>query len=119
MVDLSLLKPYGRVAVHCKSEEEAAIFMNAIWDQHPEKVNGIWTKGVTNWSNSPEGIYYVPRIFHDVESNEANFCQSSNEDWVKRNGYVVFPFSWFFQNIDPDGIAPSDETIESLFGIEV
>ena len=117
MIDLSLLEPYGRVAVYCTSEEEAKMFMSAMWEQHPEKVKGFWSKGGTNWSINPGEIYYVPRIFHKVGADEADHCQSSTESWVKSHDYVVFPFSWFMKSIDLGDITVESEHLEDLLGL--
>lgn len=77
-VKLSMLENMGRTAVRCISEEQAEMFMDAMWEQYPKLVSGIWRKGQTNWERHRDRgcVYYLPRIV--CERGEVSYCQSSN-----------------------------------------
>ena len=120
MVDLSILEQYGRAAVRCDSREEAEEFMEAMWQQHPEKVNQWWSRGNTNWGTVHGGrcIYYVPRIFHSVTGSESSYCQSSSLSWIENHDYKVVPFDVLTYKPDFGEINTANLDIKSLFGME-
>ena len=46
-VDLSPLESLGKTAVRCKTEEFAQMFVDAMWEQYPKKMDGIWGRKTT------------------------------------------------------------------------
>lgn len=116
MVNLNVLEQYGRVAVFCKTEDQAIQFMEAMWKQYPKQVEAAWRKGQTNWKAGSDGIYYVPRIFHDVCRDEYRHCQSSSLRWLMEHGYATVPFDVLVANYDLGEFLP-EEDVESLLGM--
>lgn len=114
MVNLSILEQYGKAAVFCESEEQAKMFVDAMWDQYPNKVKSAWVRGSTNWSNNSDGIYYLPRLFHDVGEGEYRHMQSSSLSWATAHGYSVVPFGTLIEGFDLGEIQVDDSMIESL-----
>lgn len=114
-VNLARLEEYGRVSVYCATEEYAKMFMDAMWEQHPEKMEGVWSRTQTNWRGNQNGIYYLPRIFHKVDlSDEYGHCQSSTRDWSLSHGYTIVPFEVLLETPDLGVFDTSEVDIKSL-----
>lgn len=114
-LNLYLLEGYGKSAVYCETEDQAKLFMDAMWEQFPDKVTPAWSRGQTNWRTDRDGIYYVPRIFHSVDPGEYSHCQSSSLDWVVRNGYRVVPVTMLAKDFDLGEISAEEVDIKTLF----
>lgn len=117
MVDLDVLRQYGRAAVFCETKEQAEQFMEAMWEQYPKQVESAWYRGETNWVDGNDGIYYLPRIFHTADSGEYSICQSSNLRWVTKHNYTVVPFGVLVGGFDLGEFLPETD-IKSLFDME-
>lgn len=117
-VDLSRLESMGRTAVHCTSKEQAEMFMEAMWQQYPEKVQNAWRRGQTNWSKSREekkSIYYLPRIVR--KAGETMHCQSSDLGYHDGQEYQVVEFSDLICAYDLGEFSVVESDIKSLFGM--
>ena len=116
-VNLSMLENLGRTAVRCISEEQAEMFMDAMWEQYPKLVSGIWRKGETNWERYRDigCIYYLPRIV--CERGEVSHCQSSTLSSRERGKYKVVEFEELLQTDDLGEFSKSNMDIEMLFSM--
>ena len=117
-VDLSQLEHVGRSAVHCSTEEQAKMFMAAMWEQYPKLVEYAWGKEQTNWDRHigrGYGIYYLPRIVK--KTHEVPYCQSTTPSTVKEDGYVVVEFSDLARGFDLGELPEAQSDIKSLFGM--
>lgn len=117
-VDLSQLEHIGRSVVHCSTEEQAKMFMAAMWEQYPSKVSGIWGKDQTNWDRhvgKGYGIYYLPRIV--LNKGEIEYCQSTNLSRHDMDKLVVVEFSDLVRGFDLGEFSSAESDIKSLFGM--
>lgn len=117
-VNLDLLKKLGRTVVHCVSEDHAKMFMQAMWDQYPGQVNGVWSRGQTNWNKYREehgGIYYLPRIVRN--RTEIPHCQSTDEDTALCGDYTLVEFIELVKEFDLGEFDCDSADIKSLFGM--
>lgn len=117
LLDLSRLERYGKTAVHCVSEEQASMFMEAMWEQYPDRVKPMWRKGQTNWNAERERkkcIYYLPRIVRTPE--ETQHCQSSRLNFSTAAEYKIIEFSDLVVSYDI-GEFSTELDIKSLFGM--
>lgn len=94
-IDLKVLESRGRSAVRCTSEEQAKMFMEAMWEQYPDKVRGIWNRGQTNWIgygyDELGEICYKHRI-GARENLEVSYCQSGYVRGARQEGYIIIDF---------------------------
>lgn len=92
MLDLKRLENMGKTAVRCSSEEQASMFMEAMFEQYPKLVDGVWRKGQTNWGRYRDigMIYYLPRIYRGP--GEIDYCQSTILRGRERAEYEVVEF---------------------------
>lgn len=92
MLDLKRLENMGKTAVRCSSEEQASLFMGAMFEQYPGLVDGVWRKGQTNWERYRDKgeIYYLPRIY--CGPVEVHYCQSTRLGSRERAKYKVVEF---------------------------
>ena len=116
-VYLGVLKSYGRSVVRCVSEEQAKMFMDAMWEQYPHLVKGIWREGQTNWGDCGYDkmgeICYKHRIMGSGDS--VTYCQSTSTRSAKRDGYRIVEFTDLLYS-DDFGELPSPEfDIKSFF----
>lgn len=116
-VNLSMLENLGRTAVLCISEEQAKMFMDAMWEQYPKLVSRIWRKGQTNWERHRDRgcIYYLPRIV--CERGEISYCQSTNLSSRERGKYKVVNFEELLQIDDLGEFSKGHMDIEILFNM--
>lgn len=117
-VNLSLLENMSRSVVHCTTEDDAIMFMAAMWEQYPKLVDCIWRPGQTNWNKYREnngGIYYLPRIVHN--ETEISYCQSTNEATARDGRYVFVEFTDLLEEMDLGELSHDGADIKSLFGM--
>ena len=117
-VDLSQLEHIGRSAVHCSTEEQAKMFMAAMWEQYPKLVSGVWEKDQTNWERhvgKGYGIYYLPRIVRN--KNETGYCQSTNLSRHNKDELIIVEFSDLVRGFDLGELSVAESDIKSLFGM--
>ena len=117
-IDLSPLESYGKSAVRCKTEEHARMFVKAMWEQYPSKMDGVWRRdGQTNWDlyeDEPDGVCYLHRIAADRGS--IRYCQSSSYQRAVDRSYKIIEFEDLIcSSIDLGEIHPS-ANIFDLFG---
>lgn len=117
-VDLSVLESMGKTAVRCTSNEQAELFMEAMWKQYPHLVEGVWQKGQTNWYDCGYDelgeICYKHRIVRGGDS--VNFCQSFDPKTAARDGCMILDFSDIF-DLDLGEFEASEFDMKSLFGM--
>lgn len=117
-VCLSRLEHMGRAAVHCTSEDQAAMFMDAMWEQYPHLVRGVWGKGQTNWDRyyAKKGeVYYLPRIVRD--KGEVDYCQSTNLSNQDKGTLTIVEFVDLLEELDLGEFCQSGVDINNLFGM--
>lgn len=89
-VDLSILELYGKSVVRCATKELAEIFIDAMWEQYPDKMKKAWRRNETNWGlyvDDPNGICYKHRIVPTGEYTD--FCQSTSYRSAIIEGYTI------------------------------
>lgn len=77
------------------------MFMEAMWEQYPALVSGVWGKGQTNWNRYREdegSIWYLPRIVRD--QSEVPYCQSTSINMHRGQGYTFVEFSELLTELD-------------------
>lgn len=120
-VDLSILELYGKSVVRCTTKEFAEIFIDAMWEQYPDKMKKAWHRNETNWGlyvDDPNGICYKHRIVPTGEY--VDFCQSTSYRSAVREGYTVVEIEELIsKSLDLGEVMPSDLDIKSLFEIGV
>ena len=118
-INLSKLEKMGETAVRCTSAEQAEMFMDAMWEQYPHLVKGIWTKGVTNWYeygyDKIGEICYKPRIVK--EGYGISYCQSANTNSAIKDGYKIIEFDFLCCISDLGELTAPEFDIKSLFGM--
>ena len=62
MLDFSVLKDLGKVAIHCATERDAETLLNEMWAQHPELMDH-WRHGETKWDWYKKNTCYAPHIY--------------------------------------------------------
>lgn len=117
-VDLSQLESLGKTAVRCKTEEFAQTFVDAMWEQYPEKMDGIWArKNHNNWhhyAHDQNGICYLHRITY--KSDGVDYCQSTSFENAVRYGYIIVEFEELIRaSCDFGEILQSEMDIKNLF----
>lgn len=114
IVDLSVLETMGKIQVLCESEEQAKMFVAAMWEQYPNRMKPAWTIGQTNWRITSRKKYYIPRIIRD-DRDPVAFCQSADRE---QYGYSVVKFMDLIHNmVDLGDIKNDGSDIKDLFGI--
>lgn len=119
-IDLSPLESLGRSVVRCKSEAHAQMFIDAMWEQYPQKMDGIWgRKNHNNWhhyTRDPDGICYLHRITY--EDHGINYCQSTSFKTAVEDGYMVVEFEELIEeSLDLGELSQSEMDMKSLFGM--
>lgn len=119
-IDLSPLESLGRSVVRCKTEEHAQMFIDAMWEQYPKKMDGVWGReNHNNWYhyiNDPNGICYLHRISY--EDHGINYCQSTDFKSAVEAGCTVVEFEELIGNsLDLGELSQSEMDMKSLFGM--
>lgn len=114
VLDLTILSWYGKVAVHCDTDEKAQVFVNAICDQYPESAS-TWHRGDTKWWWYETEQCYAPHIFDGMNNGKMQFCEKKY--WVN-HGYTVISFDELLLR-DLGEITPSTVSVDQLFEIGV
>ena len=82
-----------KIAVHCKTEDEAKDFVKQCYENRIEWFNSIYDSNynvnTTDYKNYENGIYY--RIFFDFQ-NKISFTDE-NMNYCRNNNYTIIPFS--------------------------
>ena len=120
-IDLSVLESRERSVVRCKTEEHAQMFIDAMWEQYPKRMEGIWgRKNHNNWNhycNNPDGICYLHRINYK-DRGGVDYCQSTDLKSALEDGYVIVEFDELIgASVDFGELGASDFDIKSLFGM--
>ena len=117
-VDLSTLESYGKSVVRCRTKEFAKIFIDAMWEQYPDKMKPAWHRDETNFGlyvDDPNGICYKHRIVSS--GDHINLCQSTSYRSAVREGYTIIEIEELIgKSFDFGEVQPSDLDIKSLFG---
>ena len=112
-VDLSILELYGKSVVRCTTKEFAEIFIDAMWEQYPDKMRPAWELGQTNWNINTTSEWYLPRI-HISRDDYVEFCQSAN---FRHSGYEVVLFKDLVDSPDFGELSQSEMDMKSLLGM--
>ena len=117
-IDLSPLESVGKSAVRCKTEEHAQMFVDAMWDQYPKRLEGIWSRTAQNnwehYNGDPNGICYLHRISY--VSDGINYCQSTSFDNAIKHGYAIIEFEELVgASVDFGEVVQSEMDIMCLF----
>ena len=100
-----------RYTVRCETERESQWLLAAMKQQYPRKCI-VWDFPHNYWNQRRNGSYLDmhPRI------NERGSLQYSSDcNWSKNHGYVVYTFNELFSLKDLGEINTSDSDLESLF----
>lgn len=111
LCDLSFLRE-SPIAVRCQTEEQAIAFIASVTEQFPGQNGGITTER-TYWDDYYEDTCY---ILYDNDAGCPIKMEYSDDDWFRDQGYKIIQFEEVL--FVPD-IEESDQSVESLLGIEV
>ena len=109
-IDYEPLLKYGeRIAVHCKTEEEAKHLIARMVCDHPKQCGSSWSNENINYHRYGTNTCYRPSI--NTTSRMMSYC--SLEYYIK-NGFTIIPFEELL--ILPE-IEESEYSICSLIGL--
>lgn len=111
LCDLSFLRE-SPIAVQCRTEEQAMAFITSVAEQLPDQVNGF-SEQRTYWDDYYEDTCYI--LYNNDLGCHCKLEYSDN-DWFRTQGYTIVSFEELM--FIPD-IEESDQSVESLLGIEV
>lgn len=118
-INLSPLELLGRSVVRCKTEEHAQMFVDAMWEQYPQKMDGVWNrKNHNNWhhyTRDPDGICYLHRITY--EDYGVNYCQSTDYKSAVEDGYTVVEFEELIRESLDLGELEQSDSVCDFFGL--
>ena len=118
-INLSPLESLGRSVVHCKNEAHAQMFIDAMWEQYPQKMDGIWGhKNHNNWGHyihAPDGICYLHRITY--VDHGINYCQSASLKTAVEGGYMVVEFEELIEESLDLGELEQPDSVCDFFGL--
>lgn len=111
MLDFSMLKDLGKVAIHCATERDAETLLNEMWAQHPELMDH-WRHGETKWDWYKKNTCYAPHIY-DGRASCLQYC--SSEYWVEE-GYTIVTFEELLMPVvDLGEIQACEQCLFALF----
>ena len=117
-IDLSVLESCGKSVVRCMTKEFAKMFVDAMWEQYPNKMKPAWNRDETNWSiyaNDPDGICYKHRIAPTGE--HIDFCQSTNYRSAVRDGCTIIEIEELICRSADFGEFERSDSVCDFFGL--
>lgn len=107
MLDFSRIEQDRRVAVHCRTEGDADVFLRELRAKYPKK---HFYAGGNNWKYYKGSTCYWPNFLgHDIQYGSLEYAQE--------RGYHVVDFEHLIAVQDLP-IAEYEVDIKSLFGME-
>lgn len=108
-IDFSVLEKYEKVAVACKEEWQAELFVYELRKQHPEIDSDDFVDSA-HWDLYEEHTCYAPHI----NSKITTWLQYSPDYYWSKEGYTIVPFDMLtYENVDLGVFDPED--VHTLF----